>query len=94
MLIYEGSHKCVTLGEVKELEEFLLTRAIKRNSSNSKLDIMMALDGNLVKETEKSIEKLCATYRFHDRVILKTELTVVNPHKGSLMLSYKVMDWS
>lgn len=94
MLIYEGQHKCVTLQEVGELEEFLLSRAVKRNNKNFSLSISSCLDGTITKETEKSIEVLSSVYKLHDRVILRTELTVVNPHKGSLLLSYKGMDWS
>ena len=94
MLIYEGEHKCVTLQEVGELEEFLLARAVKRNNKNFNLSISNCLDGTITKETEKSIEILSSVYKFHDRIVLQTELSVVNPHKGSLLLSYKVMDWS
>ena len=94
MLIYEGEHKCTTLQEVNDLEEFLLSRAIRRNNVNVSLCIMNCLNGDITKETEKSIEVLSSVYKLHDRVVLRTELTVVNPHKGSLLLSYKVMDWS
>lgn len=94
MLIYEGEHKCVTLQEVSELEEFLLTRAVKRNNKNFNLSISKCLDGTITKEVEKSIETVSSRYKLHDRVVLRTELKVVNPHKGSLLLSYKVMDWS
>lgn len=92
MLIYEGEHKCVTLTEVSELESFLLEKAVKRNGG--RLDLQMCLDKVLVKETNKDLNVMTNIYKVHGRVVMKTELSVVNPHKGSLFLKYKVMDWS
>lgn len=92
MLIYEGEHKCITLSEVSELENFLLEKAVKRNGC--RLDMQMCLSSTLVKETTNDLEVMTSVYKLHGRIIMRTDLSVVNPHKGSLLLKYKVMDWS
>lgn len=92
MLIYEGEHKCITLSEVSELENFLLEKAVKRNGG--RLDIHMCLNSTLTKETTNDLEMMASVYKIHGRIVMRTELSVINPHKGSLLLKYKVMDWS
>lgn len=94
MKVASGEHKCITLTEVSELTEFMLNKALSRNGFSIRFPLTAASGKRLTQEESKDIDFLETTYKLDGRSVLKTSLSMVNPHKGSLLLSYWVMDWT
>ena len=93
MKIASGEHKCLSLTEMSEITEFMLNKALKRNGVDVRFPLMEGFNKRLT-SFEKKDEELETHYQLDGRTILKTSMSAINPHKGSLLLSYWIMDWT
>jgi hypothetical protein len=90
---------------MSELEEFLLLKAINRNTGHkqSVTTLQMFMNGSLekkVKQTPAYASKnsypveLENIFYLNNKPVLRTSLFIVNPRKGMFEFSYKIMDWT